>query len=80
MIITDGKAESSLDWNQLCRQRYVCEIRTRKIIEELTKKGMTILHMSGDELDCFADFLKETECPPDMLMCVLDGILHPDEK
>ena len=79
MISTDGK-ESGLDWNQLCRQRYVCEIHTRKIIEELTKKGMMILHMSGDELDGFADFLNETKCPPDMLMCVLDGILNQDQK
>lgn len=76
MISTDGKE----NWNQLCRQRYVCEIRTRKMIEELSRKGVFIRHMSGDELDCFADFLKETKFPPDMLMCVLDGILYQDEK
>ena len=58
----------------------MCEIRTRKIIDELTKKGMAIVHMSSDELDCFDEFLKETKCPPDILMCVLDSILHRDEK
>ena len=77
--IADGR-DVGQDWHQLCRQRYSCEVHTRRIIEELTKKGAFILHMSGDELDCFTDFLKKTKCPPDMLLCVLDSILHQDQK
>ena len=44
------------------------------------KKGAYVLHMSGDELDCFSDFLKKWDCPVDMLLCVLDSILHQDHK
>ena len=56
------------------------DIHTQKIIEELTKKGAFVLHMSGDELDCFTDFFNKTKCPPDMLLCVLDSILHQDQR
>ena len=82
VITTDGKEShaATLDWNQLCRQRYLCDIHTQKIIEQLTKKGAFVLHMSGDELDCFTNFFNKTKCPPDMLLCVLDSILHQDQR
>ena len=40
------------------------------------KKGFHVDHLSWDELDCFSDFLKKWECPVDVLLCVLDEILH----
>ena len=44
------------------------------------KKGSHVVHMSGDELDCFVDFLKMWDCPVDVLLCVLNSILQCDKK
>lgn len=69
----------SKDWCLLCRHRYLCEVHTHKMLGELMKKGYHVVHLSGDELNCFADLLKERQCPTDVLLCVLDDVLYRDE-
>ena len=78
VILSDVR--ESKDWYQLCRHRYLCEVHTLKILGELMKKGYHVIHLSGDELDCFADFLKEKECPKDVLLCVLDDVLYGNQR
>ena len=79
-VISESTDGSQLDWYELCRQRYLCEVNTIKIFEKLTKKGAFVLHMSDDELDCFADFLMSSKCSRGVLLCHLDGILYKDKK
>ena len=71
-----GDCRESKDWYHLCRHRYLCEVYTHQILTQLMKKGFHVDHLSWDELDCFSDFLKKWECPVDVLLCVLDEILH----
>ena len=77
MIADSGE---SRDWYRLCRHHYLCEVHTYKMLSQLMRKGVHVVHMSGDELDCFVDFLKMWNCPADALLCVLNGILQCDKK
>ena len=72
--------ESGKGWYQLCRHRYLCEVHTHKMLVELMKKGYHVVHLSGDELDCFSDFLNRWGCPVEILLCVLDDILYRNPR
>ena len=77
VVRDDGE---SSDWHRLCRHHYLCQVHTGKMLGQLMMKGAHVVHLSGDELDCFMDFLKKWECPMDVLLCTLNSILHCDKK
>ncbi len=69
-------AKTPAEWYQLCRERHLCEVNTRRLLDQLTTRCMRLFLIDDDDLLCVSEWLATSSCSDAMLKCVLKDILQ----